>query len=141
MQKQISQIQIQQQRESIDLAEINKYVGYRSKTLQVSLASTEGYLKKLVNEVSRGQFSIFPLRYYMFNRVSGEFTISNKPDAAIKHRFSLEEIKCVKEVAYLNQIDKKREDKDLRPNDYPFLFLLETTSRTFYLYAKTIEEK
>ena len=77
----------------------------------------------------------------MFDRISGELSISNKPDAAVKHRFTLEEIKCVKEVAYLSQIDKNREDNDLRPNDYPFLFLLETTSRTFYLYAKTLEEK
>ena len=110
MQKQISQIQIQKQTESIDLTEINKYVGFQSKTLKVSLTQTEGYLKKLVNEVSRGQFSIFPLRYYMFDRISGELSISNKPDAAVKHRFTLEEIKCVKEVAYLSQIDKNRED-------------------------------
>ena len=27
------------------------------------------------------------------------------------------------------------------PTDYPFLFLLQTTSRTFYLYAATEEEK
>ena len=46
----------------------------------------------------------------MFDRISGELSISNKPDAAVKHRFTLEEIKCVKEVAYLSQIDKNRED-------------------------------
>ena len=36
----------------VNLDDINKYVGYKSKTLRVTLSSTEGYLKKLVNEVS-----------------------------------------------------------------------------------------
>ena len=29
----------------------------------------------------------------------------------------------------------------MNPVDYPYLFLLETTSRTFYLYAATSEER
>ena len=29
----------------------------------------------------------------------------------------------------------------MAPSDYPFLFLLETKERTFYLYAKTHEER
>ena len=99
LQKQISQFQIQKQAESIDLLAINKYVGFQSKTLKVSLTKTEGYLKKLVNEASRGKFSNFPMRYFILDRISGELSITNRPDAAVKHRFTLEEIKCVKEGA------------------------------------------
>ena len=35
----------------VALDHINKFVGYKSKTLIVSLGETKGWLKKLVNEV------------------------------------------------------------------------------------------
>jgi hypothetical protein len=63
----------------VNLDDINKYVGYKSKTLRVTLSSTEGYLKKLVNEVSVMQKSLFPERYFIYKRDIGELKILTKP--------------------------------------------------------------
>ena len=64
--------------------------------MKVTLTQTGGYLKKLVNEVTMVQRSLFPIRYYMLDRVTGELQISNKPGGTVKHRFSSEEITYVK---------------------------------------------
>ena len=80
----------------IDLDEINKYVGYKSKTLRVTLTETSGYLKKLVNEVSMMQKSLFPERYYVYCRDTGELKILSKPNGTVKHSFQANEITYVR---------------------------------------------
>ena len=72
----------------MDLTDINKYVGYQSKNLKVTLTKTGGYLKKLVNEVTMIQRTMFPVRFYSFDRVTGELKISNKPGGTVKHCLS-----------------------------------------------------
>ena len=71
----------------VNLDDINKYVGYKSKTLRVTLTETSGYLKKLVNEVSMMQKSLFPERYYVYRRDTGELKILNKSNGSVKHTF------------------------------------------------------
>ena len=68
---QISLINMQHKREEsqVSLDEVNKYVGYQSKTLTVTLQTTSGWLKKLVQEVAVFQKTIFPLRWYVFRRL------------------------------------------------------------------------
>ena len=67
LQRQITQITIQGRDEAVDLTDINKYVGYQSKNLKVTLTKTGGYLKKLVNEVTMIQRTMFPVRFYSFD--------------------------------------------------------------------------
>ena len=85
------QLQMDKRKESdanmIKLDEINKYVGYKSKTLVVTLTETSGYLKKLVNEVSVMQKSLFPERYFIYRRDTGELKIFTKPGGQEKHTY------------------------------------------------------
>ena len=80
----------------IALDEINKYVGYKSETLTVTLTETRGWLKKLVNEVKMIQRSIFPLRFYKYRRDTGHLYIYNKPNGSLKHEFKAQDIEYVK---------------------------------------------
>ena len=75
--------------------EINKYVGYNSKTLRVTLNETSGWLRKLVSQVNTLQKTIFPERYYVYRRDIGELTILNKPNGTVKHQFQAHEITYV----------------------------------------------
>ena len=87
------------------------------------------------------QRTLFPVRYYAFDRVTGELQISNKPNGTIKHRYASHEITYVKVRDLFDMSKEAMHGRDMAPTDYPFLFLLETTERTFYLYAKTKEER
>ena len=87
------------------------------------------------------QRSLFPVRYYMLDRVSGELQISAKPGGTVKHKYSSDEITYVKVRELFDMGKQEVLGRDMAPQDYPFLFLLETTERTFYLYAKTKEER
>ena len=93
----------------VDLDEVNKYVGYKSKTLRVTLTETSGYLKKLVNEVSMMQKSLFPQRYYVYRRDTGELRILNKPHGTVKHTFQANEITYVRvsDIMECEKTDKK----------------------------------
>ena len=55
----------------VELDSINRYVGYRSQALTVTLTETKGWLRKLVQEVKLMQSSIFPMRYYKQRRDTG----------------------------------------------------------------------
>ena len=70
---------------NVDLDEINKYVGYNSKTLKVTLNETAGWLRKLVSQVNMLQNTLFPSRYYVYRRDTGVLTILNKPNGTVKH--------------------------------------------------------
>ena len=67
----------------VDLTEVNKYVGYKSKTLKVTLYETSGFLRKMVKEVKMLQKSTFPIRYYVYRRDIGELRILNKPNGPV----------------------------------------------------------
>ena len=58
------------EKKDIQLDKINKYVGYNSATLKVSLSETKGWLKKMGEE--ENNTSIFSLRYYIYRRDSGQ---------------------------------------------------------------------
>ena len=58
------------EKKDIQLDKINKYVGYNSATLKVSLSETKGWLKKMGEE--ENNTSIFSLRYYIYRRGSGQ---------------------------------------------------------------------
>ena len=109
----------------VDLDDINKYVGYKTKTLRVTLKQTEGYLKKLVNEVSVMQKSLFPERYFVYRRDTGELKILTKPGGDEKHCYKAREIKYVRVSDVMEQSSVSHKlKKDMMPTDYPFLFLL-----------------
>ena len=94
--KQIDVLELKGVDSTVALEHVNKYVGYKSKTLQVTLHETSGYLKKLVNEVNMFQSSLFPCRYYSFNRGSGVLNVMNKPGGTVKHTFMPEDIQYVR---------------------------------------------
>ena len=71
-------------RSEVKLCDINKFVGYKSKTLEVTLSETKGYLKKLVQEVKMIQKSIFPTRYYVYRRDSGILQVYDNPEGIPK---------------------------------------------------------
>ena len=77
------------------VAEMNKYVGYRSENLIVTQTETQGWLKKLVKEVKMIQKSIFPLRYYKYRRDIGTLEIYDKQNGTLKHMITENEIKSV----------------------------------------------
>ena len=109
----------------VNLDDINKYVGYKTKTLRVTLKQTEGYLKKLVNEVSVMQKSLFPERYFVYRRDTGELKILTKPGGDEKHCYKASEIKYVRVSDVMEQSSVSHKlKKDMMPTDYPFLFLL-----------------
>ena len=64
--------------------------------MSVSLTETSGWMKKLVNEVKMIQKSIFPKRYYKYNRVNGNLSVLSKPDGSVKQEFKVTDILFVK---------------------------------------------
>ena len=82
-------------RSEVKLSEINKFVGYKSKTLTVTLSETKGYLKKLVQEVKTIQKSLFPQRYYVYRRDSGILQVYDKPEGIPKHTYYAKQLKMV----------------------------------------------
>ena len=119
----------------VKLGEINKFVGYKSDSLEVTLTETKGFLKKLVQEVKMIQKSIFPLRYYVYRRDSGTLHIYDKPDGRLKHEYH---------ASSLSKVEKSQivESANVAfPEDFPWLFLLTTETRNFYLYAATSHER
>jgi hypothetical protein len=63
------------------------YVGYESETLKVKLDVCEGYLRKIVQDVSVFQRGLFPLRFFRYSRQKGTLEISNSSsDINPKHK-------------------------------------------------------
>ena len=85
------------------------------------------------------QSTMFPLRYYVYHRDTGVLSIWSKPNGILKA--SIESLNII----YVRISDIQDVGTSVKggtsPSDYPFRFLLETTSRTFYLYAATMEER
>jgi hypothetical protein len=83
------------------------------------------------------QKTIYPLRYYEFNLQSGTLSYFDKPGGNLKKAIRS------KDLVSCSLGSTKNDDKagvQSGTSDFPFIFLLVTTSRTFYLFAATEEE-
>ena len=78
------------------LTEVNKYVGYKSNTLEVSMNKIEGTMKKLVSKVKLLQKSLFPPSHYVYHRDSGVLQIFSDDKKSLKHTFQPNEILSVR---------------------------------------------
>ena len=72
--------------------EVNKYVGYKSKFLQVGINRTEGKIKKLVSKVKFLQKTIFPSSHYVFSRETGNLFIYSEDKNKAKHEILASDI-------------------------------------------------
>ena len=81
------------------------------------------------------QKSIFPTRYYVYRRDTGTLKIYDKPDGSLKHEFLSSELVKVEKSRIVESTNVAY------PNDYPWLFLLTTVKRNFYLYASCSHER
>lgn len=110
------------------------------------------------------QKTLFPERYYVFKRDTGDLEIyDTHKDTKIKHLIKASDIVSVKAGrnrpadAYVSKsrtvqkyaystpdlkIDEPMSAIDKSaPPDYPYLFLVQTKDRLFYLYAASAEER
>ena len=81
------------------------------------------------------QKSIFPLRYYVYRRDSGTLHIYDKPDGKLKHEYHSSQLMKVEKSQIVESANVAF------PEEYPWLFLLTTETRNFYLYAATSYER
>ena len=83
------------------------------------------------------QKTIYPLRYYEFNLQSGTLSYFDKPGGNLKKAIRS------KDLVSCSLGSTKNDDKagvQSGTSDFPFMFILATSSRTFYLYAAKFDE-
>ena len=102
------------EKKDIQLDKINKYVGYNSATLKVSLSETKGWLKKMGED--ENNTSIFSLRYYIYRRDSGQLQVWTKPGGKLLSCLDAKDIHYVRSSIPVTNCSM--------PVDYPHMFLL-----------------
>ena len=78
---------------------------------------------------------MFPLNYYVYRRDTGQLNVWNRPNG--KAKFTLE----ARDIHYVRVSINKDKQNENCPDDYSYLFLLQTAAKCFYLYAATSEER
>ena len=81
------------------------------------------------------QKSIFPTRYYVYKRDTGNFQVYDKPDGTLKQTYYASQLKKVEKSRIIESTNVAY------PSDFPFLFLLTTDERNFYFYASSSHER
>ena len=85
---------------------------------------------------------MFPSRYYVLSRETGELKILSKPNGTVKHVIPAKDIHYVRISDILDSKNTAKSVKNtMTPIDFPFLFLVQTSDRTYYLYAATAAER
>ena len=85
----------------------------------------------MAKEVKLFQPNMFMLRYFVFNRETGELNIYNKLNGKLKQTIHVSEMQHV----------TRQEYDQFKVNEYPEMFVLSTVQRKFFFFAATKKDR